>query len=88
VEPHHRFITLPVSVPGFFISEVWASPIPSGLAVPTGRIEFVIILRAGNSPPVALHPSFLKRSYSQLQAGESLPEEDFHLSDLSRFWAH
>ena len=28
------------------------------------------------------------RSYVQLQAGERMPEEDFHLSDLVRFQAH
>ena len=56
-----------------------ASHVPSRLAVPLGRIEFVI-LRAGNSPPVALHLASLQRSYSRLQAGESMPGKDFHLS--------
>ena len=52
-----------------------------------GRIEFVI-LRTGRSPPAALHHASLRRSGSWLQAGERLPEEDFHLSDHSRFQAH
>ena len=53
----------------------------------TGRIEFVI-LRMDRSPPVAPHPASRRRSYSWLQAGERLPEEDFHLSDHLRFQAH
>ena len=53
----------------------------------TGRIEFVI-LRMDRSPPVAPHPASRRRSYSWLQAGERIPEEDFHLSDHTRFQAH
>jgi hypothetical protein len=53
----------------------------------TGRIEFVI-LRMDRSPPVAPHPALRRRSYSWLQAGERIPEEDFHLSDQTRFQAH
>jgi hypothetical protein len=53
----------------------------------TGRIEFVI-LRMDRSPPVASHPVLRRRSYSWLQAGERIPEEDFHLSDQTRFQAH
>jgi len=53
----------------------------------TGRIEFVI-LRMDRSPPVAPHPASRRRSYSWLQAGERIPEEDFHLSDQTRFQAH
>ena len=53
----------------------------------TGRIEFVN-LRMDRSPPVAPHPASRRRSYSWLQAGERLPEEDFHLSDQTRFQAH
>jgi hypothetical protein len=52
-----------------------------------GRIEFVI-LRTGRSPPAAPHHASLRRSCSWLQAGERLPEEDFHLSDHLRFQAH
>ena len=52
-----------------------------------GRIEFVI-LRTGRSPPAAPHHTSLCRSCSWLQAGERLPEEDFHLSDHLRFQAH
>ena len=53
----------------------------------TGRIEFVI-LRMDRSPPVASHPVSRRRSYSWLQAGERIPEEDFHLSGHTRFQAH
>ena len=53
----------------------------------TSRIEFVI-LRMDRSPPVASHPVLRRRSYSWLQAGERIPEEDFHLSDQTRFQAH
>ena len=48
----------------------------------SGRIEFVI-LRTGLSPPVAPHPASRRRSYLRLQAGERMPEEDLHLSDIS-----
>ena len=53
----------------------------------TGRIEFLIV-RMDRSPPVASHPASRRRSYSWLQAGERIPEEDFHLSDHTRFQAH
>jgi hypothetical protein len=53
----------------------------------SGRIEFVI-LRTERSPPAASHPALLRRSCSRLQAGEGVPEEDFHLSDQMRFQAH
>ena len=52
-----------------------------------GRIEFVI-LWTGRSPPAALHPASWRRSCIQFQAGERLPEEDLHLSDLARSQAH
>ena len=60
---------------------------PAGSPTLTGRIEFVI-LRMDRSPPVASHPVSRRRSYSWLQAGERIPEEDFHLSDNSRFQTH
>ena len=53
----------------------------------TGRIEFVF-LRMDRSPPAAPHPASRRRSCSRLQAGERIPEEDFHLSDQTRFQAH
>jgi hypothetical protein len=53
----------------------------------TGRIEFLIV-RMDRSPPVAPHPVSRRRSYSWLQAGERIPEEDFHLSNQTRFQAH
>ena len=37
---------------------------------------------------MAPHPASRRRSYGQLQAGEGLPEEDFHLSDKMRSRAH
>ena len=40
------------------------------------------------SPHIASHPASRRRSYVQLQAGERIPEEDFHLSVLVRFQAH
>jgi hypothetical protein len=61
--------------------------VPAGSPTLTGRIEFVI-LRMDRSPPVAPHPALRRRSYSWLQAGERIPEEDFHLSDQTRFQAH
>ena len=66
---------------------VWASPLTCRLAEHSGRIEFVI-LRTGLSPPVAPHPASQRRSFFRFQAGERMPEEDFHLSDHSRFQAH
>src|SRR5262249_56598961 len=53
----------------------------------SGRIAFVI-LRTDRSPPAAPHPASRRRSSSRLQAGEGVPEEDFHLSDQMRFQAH
>jgi hypothetical protein len=52
-----------------------------------GRIEFLIV-RTGRSPPVALHLASRRRSYSRLQVGEHMPEEDLHLSDNARSRAH
>src|SRR5882672_11227101 len=47
----------------------------------SGRIAFVI-LRTDRSPPAAPHSALADRcSCSRLQAGEGVPEEDFHLSD-------
>jgi len=60
---------------------------PAGSPTLTGRIEFVI-LRMDRSPPAAPHPASRRRSCSRLQAGERIPEEDFHLSDQTRFQAH
>ena len=62
-------------------------PFPAGSPTLTGRIEFVI-LRMDRSPPAAPHPASRRRSCSWLQAGERIPEEDFHLSDQTRFQAH
>jgi hypothetical protein len=87
VSPQHRFITLPLSVLDFLLAEVWASPHPRRLAANTGRIEFVI-LRTGSSLPVAPHLVSRRRNNSSLQAGERIPEEDFHLSNQVHFQAH
>ena len=61
--------------------------VPAGSPTLTGRIEFLIV-RMDRSPPVAPHPVSRRRSYSWLQAGERIPEEDFHLSNQTRFQAH
>jgi len=47
-----------------------------------------LALRTGRSPPVAPHPASRRRSYLQLQAGERVPEEDFHLSDQTHSQTH
>ena len=66
---------------------VWVSPFASKLTATPGRIEFVI-LRTGRSPPVALHLASLRRSYSRLQTGERLSEEDLHLPNRVNFPSH
>ena len=53
-----------------------------------GRIEFVIILRTGRSPPAAPHPASWRRSCIRFQAGERIPGEDLHLSDCACSQAH
>jgi hypothetical protein len=81
-----RFYTLPLSSRAFrfrFRVRHWLAGSPTA----PGRIEFVI-LRTGRSPPAAPHHASLRRSCSWLQVGERIPEEDFHLSDYSRFQAH
>ena len=47
-----------------------------------------LALRTGRSPPVAPHPASRRRSYVQLQAGECMPEKDFHLSDQAHLQTH
>jgi hypothetical protein len=47
-----------------------------------------LALRTGRSPPVAPHPASRRRSFLRLQAGECVPEEDFHLSDLAHLQTH
>jgi hypothetical protein len=47
-----------------------------------------LALRTGRSPPVASHPASRRRSFLRLQAGERLPEEDLHLSDLAHLQTH
>jgi hypothetical protein len=47
-----------------------------------------LALRTGRSPPVAPHPASRRRSYVQLQAGECVPEKDFHLSDQAHLQTH
>ncbi len=89
LSPGHRFITLPLSVTGFrSLSErSGLRPCTAGSSRTAGRITFVI-LRTDRSPPVTPHPVSRLRSYLWLQAGERLPEEDFHLSDGARSQAH
>src|SRR5947209_12133240 len=69
-------------------SRVRASPLIRRLAgyVRPNRVRQ--ILRTGLSPPVAPHPASRRRSYLRLQAGERMPEEDFHLSERVRSRAH
>ncbi len=81
-----RFITLPFSSTAFLCGSR-LRPWLAGSSIAPGRIEFVI-LRTGRSPPAALHHTSLCRSCIRLQAGERMPEEDFHLSDSPRFQAH
>ena len=84
--PSRCFCTLPLSPTGFRFRS-WLRLSLAGSPLMHGRIEFVI-LRTGRSPPAAPHHASLRRSCSWLQAGERLPEEDFHLSDHLRFQAH
>lgn len=83
----HRFDTLPFSVTAFRARRSRLRHWLAGSPHTPGRIEFVI-LRTDRSPPAAPHPASRRRSCSRLQAGERLPEEDFHLSDSVRFQAH
>jgi len=64
------------------VSQSPGSRLPLSLAgspALAGRIEFVI-LRMDRSPPAAPHPASRRRSCSRLQAGERMPEGDFHPS--------
>jgi len=85
-----RFCTLPLSSKDFpgLAPGSGVHPSLGGLPVHDVRIEFVVILRTGSSPSVAPHPILRWRNYSQLQAGERMPEEDLHLSGHARFQAH
>ena len=87
IGPGRRFNTLPLSATDFRSFPVEASPLVGRLADLPGRIEFVI-LRTDRSPPAAPHPASRRRSCIRLQAGERMPEEDFHLSDQMRSQAH
>src|SRR6266508_2743001 len=87
IDPGRRFDTLPLSATDSRSFPVEASPLVGRLADLPGRIEFVI-LRTDRSPPAAPHPASRRRSCIQLQAGERMPEEDFHLSDQMRSQAH
>ncbi len=69
------------------MAQVWASPFPSGLAVWSGRIAFVI-LQTESSRPVASDPASRRRPDFRLQAGERLPEGDSHPSDWIHSQAH
>ena len=86
MDPCCGFRTLPLS-PTAFRFRFRLRHCYAGSPISPGRIEFVN-LRTGRSPPAALHPASRRRSCSRLQAGEGVPEEDFHLSDQMRFQAH
>ena len=47
-----------------------------------------LALRTGHSPPDAPHPASRRRSFGRLQAGERLPEEDFHLPVRTHLQTH
>ena len=83
----HRFDTLPLSATACRTRRSRLRHWLAGSPHTPGRIEFVI-LRTDRSPPAAPHPASRRRSCSRLQAGERMPEEDFHLSDSARFQAH
>ena len=83
----HRFHTLPISATASRTRRSRLRHWLAGSPHTPGRIEFVI-LRTDRSPPAAPHPASRRRSCSRLQAGERMPEEDFHLSDSARFQAH
>src|SRR6185437_8773784 len=72
VSNHHSAPTTALaptlSVLGFPLARVWASPSHRRLARRNGRIEFVI-LRMARSPRVALHHLLRGRSYLRLQDG-------------------
>ena len=89
VQSCHGFSTLPLSLAGFPPREerVRTSPFTSRLVIAPGRIEFVI-LRAGRSPPIALHLALRQRSYLRLQSGECVIGEDFHLPERAHSQAH
>ena len=83
-----RFCTLPLS--SFSLPFLRVSLFPflsgsrfcqslAGSPVLFGRIEFVI-LRMSLSPPAAPHRASRRRSCFRLQAGERIPEGDFHPS--------
>jgi len=68
------------------IDGVRTSLLSSALVNTLGRITFVI-LRTGCSFSVALHPASRRRSYLQLQTGERMSGEDFHLPECVRCFA-
>ena len=61
----------------------WLAGSPQGMAESSS-----LSLRTGRSPPVASHPASRRRSFVRLQAGERLPEQDFHLSDQTHLQTH
>jgi hypothetical protein len=85
----------PVIALSHYPSASWASgSLRSGLRLtlagsPRDKAESSsLALRTGRSPPVAPHPASRRRSYVQLQAGECMPEEDFHPSDQAHLQTH
>jgi len=81
--PVHRLNSIPTACTAFSGLRTFLAGSPVHLR----RIVFVI-LRTGRSPSVALHPASRQRSYGRLQAGDGLPEEDFHFSDMICLQAH
>ena len=87
--PHGRFVTLPLSavdVPptsGRIRASLSTRKL-AGVAWPN-RVRY---LRTGRSPPVASHPASRQRGFGRIQAGERLPEGDFHPFGSQRSQAH
>ena len=87
--PRRRFLTLPLSATGFRYHPYRSGLRHSLAGSPVGpAVSGSLWLRTSRSPPVALHPASRRRSYSQLLAGECMPEEDSHLSVRTRSQAH
>ena len=87
--PFHRFDTLPLSVEDSQLSKADLGFAIGPAGSPREQAESSsLMLRTGHSPRVAPHPASRRRSFLWLQAGERLPEEDLHLSDLVHLQTH
>ncbi len=86
--PHcRRFLTLPLSATTSRFHGSDFAPCQQahrGYPAETSFLSYGLVV----SPPAALHPASRRRSCFRLQAGERMPEEDFHLSDYARSQSH